>query len=245
MKGSAEFRQAEFAFKQVEKFDRYDGPLNRARLYWSEGRLDEAVAALNQAREYESPAPPSWTLNWLAGVVNLEQSNFESAEQNFRNVLESDTAEHRERGFDFSQDYVVRNLLGEALFHLARKKRSQGDPAEQHYLEAAVGEFKKTLKFDSENSAAHHQLSQLYEALRSKELKDDHQELANKYQELADTHRARHERFRVDDEARGIAVGLAKEKYPAANAAAEAVVVYQLQRAGNFGLPKAAARDVE
>ena len=223
LKGEAELRQAEFAFKQLEQFGRYDGPLNRARVYWIEGRLDEAVAALNLAREHSSPAPPPWTLNWLAGVVNLEQSNFEEAEQNFRNVLESDTAEHRERGFDFSQDYVVRNLLGESLFHLARKKRSQGDPSEKTYLQAAIAEFQKTLKLDSENLTAHHQLSQLYSSVGK--------------QELADKHRKLHERYRPDNYARGRAVGLAREKYPAADAAAEAVVVYELQRAGNFGLP--------
>ena len=41
-----ELIQASEAFEQVEKLGRSDGPLNLARVYFKEGRLDEAVAAL-------------------------------------------------------------------------------------------------------------------------------------------------------------------------------------------------------
>ena len=42
LKGKAELRQAAEAFAEVEKLNRYDGPLNLARVYYREGRLDEA-----------------------------------------------------------------------------------------------------------------------------------------------------------------------------------------------------------
>lgn len=40
-----ELRQAAYAFGQVERLGRPDGPLNLARVYLQEGRLDEACAA--------------------------------------------------------------------------------------------------------------------------------------------------------------------------------------------------------
>ena len=51
LKGKAELRQAEEAFAEVEKLDRYDGPMNLARVLNTEGRLDEAVEALQSCRE--------------------------------------------------------------------------------------------------------------------------------------------------------------------------------------------------
>ncbi len=46
LKGKAELRQAAEAFAAVEKLNRFDGPLNLARVYYREGRLDEAVGRL-------------------------------------------------------------------------------------------------------------------------------------------------------------------------------------------------------
>ena len=43
-----ELRQAAAAFSQVEQLGRPDGPLNLARVYLQEGRLDEAAAALRR-----------------------------------------------------------------------------------------------------------------------------------------------------------------------------------------------------
>src|SRR5690606_34423519 len=52
LKGKGELKQAEEAFQEVERLGRYDGPLNLARVYLNEGRLDEAVAALGRAAEH-------------------------------------------------------------------------------------------------------------------------------------------------------------------------------------------------
>ncbi|MCI0360219.1 MAG: hypothetical protein L0211_17210, partial [Planctomycetaceae bacterium] len=43
-------------------------------------------------------------------------------------------------------------------------------------------------------------------------------------------HREAHQRFKLDDNAADRAVRLAREKYPAANQAAEALVIYSLHR---------------
>ena len=52
LKGKAELRQATEAFTQVEALGRWDGPLNLARVYNTEGRLDDAVAALQRGSKY-------------------------------------------------------------------------------------------------------------------------------------------------------------------------------------------------
>ena len=215
LKGTGELRQAEQAFSEVEKLGRYDGPLNLARVYYREGRLDEAAEAVARAATYNDPAPPSWTLGWLSGLVNREQGRLDSAEENFRGVLSAPTAEMRRRGFDFRQDYIVRNLLGQTLFDQSRRER--GDQAEQErLLRDAVAQFEQTLEIDPENVDAHFGLQQAYAALDEKEKAEQHRQL--------------HLKYKIDDNAAGIAVAAARRRYPAANHAAEMVVIYDLQR---------------
>ena len=68
-----------------------------------------------------------------------------------------------ERGFDFSNDYEVINLLGQTQFDLGRLRARQGrqKEAEQAWRDA-IASFEKTLALDSENVSAHHNLQLLY-----------------------------------------------------------------------------------
>ncbi len=218
LKGKAELRQAEEAFTEVEKLDRYDGPMNLARVLNTEGRLDEAVEALNRAAQYrDSEGFPRWTWAWLSGAVNSQQGRLEEAEQNLRSVLEDSTADMQKRGFDFSLDIEVINLLGRTLFDLGNiRDRQQQAEESRRYLNEAVDQFEKTLQIDPENVSAHHNLQLLYEKL------GDH--------ERASKHRILHLRYKPDDNAQGRAIRLARQKYPAGNHAAEAVVKYSLNR---------------
>ncbi|HXJ73087.1 MAG TPA: aspartate phosphatase, partial [Candidatus Dormibacteraeota bacterium] len=79
-------------------------------------------------------------------------------------------------------------------------------------------QFQKTLALDSENLSAHYNLSLIYEELGDAQ--------------LAAKHRAAHERFRPDDNARDRAVTIARRAHPAADHAGQAIVIYSLQRAG-------------
>jgi tetratricopeptide (TPR) repeat protein len=223
LKGKAELRQAEEAFKQVEQLNRYDGPLNLARAYFTEGRVDEAAQALQRAATYSDPAAPSWTLAWLSGMVNQQQGRLEEAEHDFRQVLEQRTPEMVQRGFDFSLDYEVRNQLGVTLFDRANQFRGEANREQrEHYLRESVKQFEKTLETDTENVTAHHNLHLLWVQLNDEEKAAKHREL--------------HARYKPNDNAADRAVRLAREKYPAANHAAEAVVIYPLQRPGAPGL---------
>lgn len=211
----AELRQAEEAFLQVEKLKRFDGPLNLARVYFTEGRLQDAVAAMARAAKYTDPKPYPWTMAWLSGLINRQEGQLEAAEKNFRTVLEDDTQERRDRGFDFSKDYEVINLLGQTLFDRATRIRDEALESErQALLQDAVSQFQKTLILDPENATAQYNLHLLYDRLNQKE--------------LAEKHDALHQKYKADDNAGDRALSEARKRYPAANHAAEAIVIYPL-----------------
>ena len=229
LKGRRERSQAIQAFEQVGRLGRYDGPLNQARAYQQEGLTAEAISALAEAVSFRDPPAPPWTVAWLSGVLNRRQTRLQEAVENFRSVLDMRTEETERRGFDFSRDYVVRNLLGVTLFDLARQirlpARVPDNAAERDryqkrkterdgWLVAAEEELLKTLDIDSENVTAHYLLSQVYDELGQSD--------------RAAQHRKLHERYRMDDTAQGLALDQAKRQYPEAAKAAESVVIYPL-----------------
>jgi tetratricopeptide (TPR) repeat protein len=164
-------------------------------------------------------------MSWLSGQINREQGRLVEAEANFRAVLEGRSQEMIDRKLDFSRDYEVRNLLGLTLYDRASQFRGAA-AAEQRTvtLQEAARQFEKTLKDDVENAVAHYNLSLIYGELGDAE--------------KAEQHRLKHQKYKLDDNAADRAVRLAREKYPAANQAAEAVVIYPLQRSGTPELPQ-------
>ncbi|MBX3732095.1 MAG: hypothetical protein KF791_05830 [Verrucomicrobiae bacterium] len=218
-KGSekGELVQAALAFAEVEALGRADGPLNLARVYFKEGRLGDAVAALQRANDASRFDPPGnrWTIAWLNGLVNKQNGHLDQAIAEFTSILEDRYPELERRGFDFSRDYEVINELGQTLYERAKRERSDKE-RQRGFLQAAVDRFEATLTLDPENVTAHHNLmllySQLGDAVRAAE------------------HRALHEKYRVDDNARDRAVAAARLRNPAADHASQAIVIYNLQR---------------
>ena len=209
-----ELRQAEAAFGEVERLGRPEGPLNLARVYHKEGRLDYAVAALHRARA--AGAAP-WTVAWLTGLVNRENGHLDDAIANFEASLAAASPELRARGFDFSRDYEVLNELGQALFDRAKQERGPARAeARRAWLDRAVEAFERTLAVDAENVTAHYALNLLYG-----ELGDDAR---------AAVHREAHLRYTPDEQARNRVLALHRLANPAANHAAQALVIYDLQR---------------
>jgi tetratricopeptide (TPR) repeat protein len=225
LEGKAELKQAEAAFRKVEELGRYDGPLNLARVLHREGgRTDEAAEAIVRASEYDEPAAPEWTLSWLSGLINREQLRLKEAEENFRSVLYGVTEERIARGFDFSRDYRIINLLGQTLFDRAQQIRTDERKKDRDtLLRQAAMEFEKALLIDSENVSAHYNLGQIYDRLNEPD--------------RAHKHKTLHQKYKPDDTAQSRSIRLAREKYPAGNHAAEPLVIYPLQRAGAPGLP--------
>ncbi|MGH7138205.1 MAG: tetratricopeptide repeat protein, partial [Pirellulales bacterium] len=155
--------------------------------------------------------------------INRQQGHLVEAEKNFRSVLEDKTQAMLDRKFDFSMDYEVINLLGQTLFDLAKQSHGPKRQGQREtYLRQAVEQFEKTLRLDSENVAAHFNLQHLYAQLGDKAKSEEHHKL--------------HLRYKLDDNASDRAMALARQKYRAANHAAESVVVYALNREGAPGL---------
>lgn len=226
-KGSekGELIQATHAFEQVEKLGRFDGPVNLARVFFKEGRLNDAVAALQRAADTNrfNPPAPRWTLAWFNGLVNKQNGYLDKAIAEFTSILEDRYPELDERQLDFSRDYEVINELGQTLFERAKLERGAArKPDRERFLREAVRRFEQTLAIDGENVTAHYNL-----ALLHAQLGDDAK---------AAEHRRLHEKYRPDDNARDRAVTAARLRDPAADHAAQAIVIYPLQRDGAFGL---------
>ncbi len=226
-KGSekGELIQATQAFEQVEKLGRFDGPVNLARVYFKEGRLADTVAALQRAADtnrYNPPAP-RWTLAWFNGLANKQNGFLDKAISEFTSILEDRYPELDRRGFDFSRDYEVINELGQTLFERAKMERGEPRKAErERFLGEAIRRFEQTLAIDSENVTAHYNLALIHAQLG--------------HADQAAEHRRLHEKYRPDDNARDRAVTLARLRDPAADHAAQAIVIYPLHRPGAFGL---------
>ncbi|GAB4159081.1 MAG: multiheme c-type cytochrome [Planctomycetaceae bacterium] len=241
---SVEPTQAAAAFREVEKLGRYDGPLNLVRvLLQQKGRatMTEAVAVINRAAKFTNPAPPPWTLAYLRGQVLRRQGRFRDAAENFRSVLSKPTSEMKQRGFDFRNDYIVINTLGETLRELSRVELRKENAAEAKKLrEEAVDWFLKTLSLDAENETAHKNLAELYQLLGEQKLAEKHADLSRRY-DIDESRGSRAKSlaraYHVQPGfAAGLGIGAAniselkRQRDPAAIVASEEPVIYQLNR---------------
>lgn len=220
-KGSekGELLQAEHAFANVESLGHPYGPLNLARVYLKEGRLDDAVSALQRAANLGST--PRWTMAWLGGLVDKQNGRLEQAARQFRSIIEDHYPELERRGFDFSKDYEVLNELGLTIFEQAKQHRLEQSVFRDRLLESA-GWFHRTLELDKENLTAHYNLMLIYRELGQSD--------------RAQVHQVNYNYLRPDDNARDRAVVAARRKNSAADHAAQALVIYPLQRPGAYGL---------
>ncbi len=218
--GKGELRQARYAFEQVERLGRPDGPLNLARVYINEGLVQtHAQEALRRATNFIPPAN-EWSLLWFGAQVATRNGDYDRTITNLRDIIRGGFAQAQGRGYDFSKDYRVLNELGAALYQ--RGLRERGEVRRQSMDEARQW-YDKVLTYDPENIAAHWGLKQVY------------RDLGNLAQEQR--HAKLHAKYKPDDNARDEAVAKARIKYPAANHAAEAIVIYDVQRPGAYDLP--------
>jgi tetratricopeptide (TPR) repeat protein len=219
-----ELRQAEAAFLQVERLGRPDGPLNRARVYLVEGRVThDAPEALRLAASFEPPAP-AWSVLWFGGLVNKQNGRFDEAIRDFEQILAGGFEQAAGRGFDFNRDYRLLDELGQALYERAKQERGEERRANREaLLRRAEEQFQRVLEIDPENVTAHHNLRLIYADLGETDRSDGHAAL--------------HAKYKVDDNAQERALAAARMRYPAANHAAEDVVIYDLHRTGAYELP--------
>lgn len=211
-----ELIQAAAAFEAVERLGRADGAVNLARVYFKEGRLDEAVAALQRALKFDPPAP-RWVVAWFTGLVNKQNGYLDKAISEFQSILNDRYPELQTRGFDFGKDYDVINELGQTLFERAKQERGpERATRRRELLERAAAQFERTLSLDSENVMAHYNLMLLYSELGDETRAAEHRKL--------------HDRYRPDPNATDRAISIHRRNNPAADHAAQAITIYPLQR---------------
>ncbi len=222
-KSKGELRQAEEAFRRVEALGRPDGPLNLARVYLEQGTVQtEAIEALRRAASFEPPAP-AWSVAWFTGLVNKQNGYLDEAIENFQSIVDLDDDETRRRGFDFSQDYRLLNELGQTLFERAKQERGEARlTSRTALLTRAREQFETALELDPENATAHYNLYLIHKQLEEPE--------------TAATHFALYSKYKPDDNARDRAIAIHRAANPAADHAAEAIVIYDLRRPGAYEL---------
>jgi len=153
-----ELKQAEQVFLEVARLGSAEGWVNLARVYQKEGRIPDALAALEKAASHEKPAAP-WVINWLSGQINARNGDLDAAITSFQSVLATRIPD---RKFDFSLDYEVNNELAAALYAQARLILPVTSPERLDYLKKTIAAYRRTLAIDSENVTAHYGLGQAY-----------------------------------------------------------------------------------
>ena len=220
--GRGALRQADEAFAELAKVAPSLGALARARLAIREGRLDDAsmllaVAAQGEKGDGGAPAAPPWTLAYFTALVDKQNGNFASAVEAFERVRTTDFAGARERGFNFALDTRVLNELSETLLEQALVEQGESRTA---LVNRALSVARAALEVDPEHAQAWWLVNR-----SATELGDE---------STAANAREKHARYKPDENARDRAVRLAREKYPWANAAAEATVLYPMHREGRL-----------
>ncbi len=214
--GSGELGGAAEAFRQVEALGRPDGPLNLARVYLQEGLVaHDAPEALRRAAAFDPPAN-EWSVLWFSGQVAKQNGQLDEAISNYRQIIEGGFEQAVGRGFDFSKDYNLLNELAGTLYLAAKQRRGPGRVAERdQLLREAETVYQQALDYDPENLSGHYGLSRVYADLGETD--------------QAAHHAREHAKYKPDDNARDHAFAQARLKYPAANKASEAVVIYELR----------------
>ena len=154
---------------------------------------------------------------WLNGLVNKENGHLDDAIANFEAALGATSPELQARGFDFSRDYEVLNELARRCSSGPSRSGARRAPRRGRRCCAAPSTtFDRTLAIDPENVTAHYALSLL------------HGELGD--QARAAAHRDAHLRYTPDEQSRSRVLAQHRLANPAANHAAQALVIYDLQR---------------
>ncbi len=213
------------AFEEVTRLGRPDGAMNKARALIKAGRLDEAALSLDKAAQHDPPPPP-WSLDWFGSLVNRENGYYDAALTTLLRLYETRYPGAAERGFDFSRDVRLLNELGTVCFAIARQR----EEGKSENLQIALNWFDKVLVEDPENTSAHWNLAQIHDllALDQNQGADSPSDSVD-HAAKANFHRSEHSRYKVDDNARDVAVSAHRSNNPPANASAEAIVIYPLQ----------------
>jgi tetratricopeptide (TPR) repeat protein len=161
------FKQAEDSFRTLVKVGEGEGVahghMNLARTFIEEGRLDEAAAELDAAGKCDPPAP-WWSRLWFTALVNSQTAtrteHLDAVIADLEKLLDP-AGQPKDRGFDFTKDYVVWNQLANLLFK--RRKSELPDSPERHqFTIKAIKAAERVIALDAEDVTAHDLLALAY-----------------------------------------------------------------------------------
>ena len=185
----------------------------------------DAPDALRRAAEFDPPAP-QWSVLWFSGLVNGQNANFDDAIAQLR-ARSSRAASCRlqGRGFDFSRDYrLVEPFWGRALYERAKQERGERRArADRVALLVAGGRSTQFRARAGAGPRERHRALQSQAAVRRAWTKRAAVRAARRA--------ARALQGRTTTRATA-PFAAARRRYPAANRAAESVVIYDMQRDG-------------
>ena len=154
-----ELKQAEPVFLKVAELGAADGWVNLARVYQKEGRIPEALAALEKAADARGAA---CALGHQLADRPDQRPQRTVRRGDRRASSRSSHQDSRARRFDLSLDYEVNNELACACTPGPWTRRSADSPERRDYLKKAIATYRRTLAIDSENVAAHYGLGLAY-----------------------------------------------------------------------------------
>jgi tetratricopeptide (TPR) repeat protein len=204
-----EYKQATYAFEQVVAAGRSEGLVNLLRVHLQEGQLEQAQKRL-AAAQADGQFPYPWQLDYFAGKLHFLNGRIDQAITAFHHVLDSDYPQARQAGFDFSQDYEFLTELAQAYLQMALM-----DPQQQNWIDQAQQMYNNILAINSEWAAAYYGLFRV-----AKMQGDD---------KTADDMQKQYQYYKLDDQIKDRAINAARIKDPAADKAANRVVIYSTQ----------------
>jgi tetratricopeptide (TPR) repeat protein len=149
-----ELKQAEEVFRKVAELGQADGWINLARVYQREGRIPDALAALEKAANHDPKPAAPWVINWLTGQINASNGELDAAIKSFEAVVATKIPE---RKIDLGLDFVVLNDLARTQYARARIEPVKSSERKE-WLKKAVGTFHRALAVDSEDFDSHYGL---------------------------------------------------------------------------------------
>src|SRR5262245_65191441 len=158
-------KQAVAAFKKLLALDVTDayphGHINLARIYIDDGRLDDAAAELEKARQFE-PQKFWWKLAWFAALVNSETGkDLDAAIADLRKIVDPENRDPA-ASRDFTRDIVVLNTLASIQF---KKASGESGEAQVKLLEEVIETAERAQSIDQEDPVSHDRLWRCYTLL--------------------------------------------------------------------------------
>ncbi len=218
--------QAEEAFAVVESLGRAEGAIGIARSALRDGRLDDAAAALSM-RGGDGSAGVA-----LVDRVVLGARRSRAGRTRRGDGESASPCRDRLRG---GPEPRLRLLEGRSpASHACRHAAAAGVRGER--CVGSRGKARRGANVDRGSARARR--AERRELVRACADRAGRRIRGGRRRALAE-----HAKYKPDDNARDRAVALARQRYPAANHAAEPVVVYDLQREGAFGLASSSEQE--